>query len=364
MVTHHHPQAGRIFLLLSLLLICLGTPSRALSQTPPSPGGSGPTLEEARQLRDAGRLPESASAYQEFVAAHPDLWQARYEFAQVLMALKQFDGAERQLQSVLVASPREEAAWARLGQVYLLKNDMASAERSLKIARDLNPKDPGVRYNLGRLYEMQARDPEAVAEYSAFIDIAGADPRVVGVRRRLAAYYESEKKLVEAVAQYRALVELSPQNVKYHQLVADRLYLQGAYDEALVEYHKILAMDPNNAPAHFNVGFIAKMKGNVDEAERELKIADTLAPGSTKTLYQLGAVEFERGNYEVAATYFEKVVGADPDHPQAHYHYSRTLAKLGRVEEARRQIEIHKEVLKKTEANKNVPNSMETTPAD
>lgn len=315
-------------------------------------------LTEARSLRDAGHLQEAAAAYERLIAADPGAWEPRYDVAQIYVALKQYDLAEQHLQAALLSSPRQAAAWARLGQVYLLKSDSEKAERALRRARDLNPADAGVRYNLGKLYEKQSRDAEALAEYLAFLENAGSDPRTISVRRRLAMFYENTNRLDKALEQHRKLSELEPNNVQIRQGLADALYMQSSYDEAFAEYKKVLALDPNNAAAYFNVGFILKTKGNLEEAEGALNQADSLAPGAAKTLYQIGAVQFERGNYAAAAASFEKAIAVEPDHPQAHYHYSRALVKLGRMDEARRELQTHQEILRKVE-EKRTSTSME-----
>jgi len=274
------------------------------------------------------------------------------------MSLRQYEAAEQQLLAAVLASPSEPSPWARLGQVYLLRSDPEKAERALVRAREINPADPGVHYNLGKLFEKLGREPEALTEYVAFVEGAGSDPRAVGIRRRLIMYYDNTNQPEKLLEQYKALVLADPNSVRFHSGLGDALYKQSSYDEAYAEYLKVLAMDPNNAPAYYNVGFINKMKGNLEEAERALQRSDALAPGSARTLYQLGAVQFERGDFAAAAASFEKVIGLEPDHPQAHYHYSRALTKLGRTEEARRELQLHQEILKKM-AEKTPPKTME-----
>jgi len=326
---------------------------------PAAPGEPAPAaLLQARGLRDAGRLEEASAAYQEYLRQDPEAWTARYELSQIFMTLKRLDDAETQLQAGLLSAPREALLWARLGQVYLLKGDVEHAERALVASRDIDASDPGVRYNLGRLYEKQARDEDALVEYLAFIELAPNDERAKGVRRRVALYYENSNKPREAIEQYRALESMEPERVEYHQLLGDLLYRQAEYDAADLEYRKALDLDPNSAPALFNVGFIAKMKGNLEEAETFLTKSDALAPNQIKTLYTLAAVRFDRGNFEGAISCLERVVAGEPEHPQAHYYYARALAKLGRAEDARKEMQIHQEILKKIREKDTVPSTM------
>ena len=298
------------------------------------------------------------AAFQDYLGKYPDAWSARYELSQILMSLKQLDMAETQLQAAILTAPRQAALWSRLGQVYLLQADLENAERALRNARDLDGTDAGVHYNLGRLFEKLGRDPEALSEYLAFLSLAPGDERASGVRKRVANHYENSNQPDAAIEQYRLLCGLEPSRLEYHQSLADLLYRKAAYDEANEEYQRVLSLDPNSSSAHFNVGFIAKMKGRLEEAEQSLMTADQLSPGSTKTLYTLAAVRFDRGNYAGAIPDLERVIAAEPDHPQAHYYLSRSLAKLGRLDEAKKELLIHQEILRKVRQQDSVPSTM------
>lgn len=330
------------------LLLLAGT---LLAAAPPSSGATpeNPYLTEARRLKAQGQLPASADAYARYLQADPGAWQIRFELAQVLMTMRDLNGAELQLQKALLAAPRQAPLWSRLGQVYLLKDDQEHAEESLVKAQELDPNNPGVRYNLALLYEKQERHQEAFMEYLAFLDLGGPDDLVRTATRKVAKYLEEIHRPDEAVEYYKELLAKMPKVPWVHQKVADLLYTMARYDDALAEYRVVLSMKPDNAPAHLNVGFIEKMKGNLDEAQREFTLAVSLEPDSAKAQYQLGTVLFEKKDYQGAADCFEKTIAEDPMHPQAHYFYARTLMKLGRPEEAQKQIEIHKEVQKKIE---------------
>lgn len=341
-------------ILAACLLFCLlAAPSVGLQAAP----GADPSLEKARQLRDHGDLQASADAFASYLAGHAGDAGVRFELAQVLVGLGDLDGAEKQLQEGILANRDAPGAWARLAQIYLLKGDMEHAEMSLVEARDRDPNEPSVRYNLGRLYEQEGREEESVAEYTAFLETAGEDPRAPGVRLRVARHLQSTRKLDQALPHYRKLVEIHPDKPGLRQMLADVLYQLLKYDEAYDEYQKIIAQDPNNAAAHFNSGFIMKSRGNLEEAEREMLLAEKLDP-ATNTLFHLGAVLFERGDYEGAARRFEKVIAAEPEHNQAHYYYARALQKLGRTAEARSEMERHQEIIKQVRSKTTSPGTM------
>src|SRR5262245_32580882 len=334
----------------ALALLVALTPFHALAATDDGPASS--DLSAARALRDQGRLPEAAVEYERIIAQHPTDWEPRYEASQVYLSMRRFDEAERHLQSALLSDPNRAPGWSRLGQIYLLKGDAEKAEMSLRRARDLNPSDAGVHYNLGKLYEKQSRDAETLTEYTEFARLASADPRVAGVRLKLVLYYENTNQLDKVTEQYRALAAAEPNNVQFVQGLADSLYKQSLYEESMAQYMRVVQLDPNSAAAWFNIGFIQKTDGKIEESERSFRRSDELSPGSAKTLYQLGYVKYELGDFTGAAAAFEKVIALEPDHSQAHYHYSRALAKLGKIEESRRELQLHQSILRKLDEEK------------
>jgi tetratricopeptide (TPR) repeat protein len=304
-------------------------------------------LAEARRLREELRFPAAIEAFSQVIERHPQAWELRAELAQLLLSTRDLAGAELQLQQAILISRDEARLWSRLAQVYLLKEDLDHAEQSLIEARRLDPGDGGVRYNLALLYEKLERHEEAFEEYKAFLDIGGDEALVRLATHKVVQYLEYMGEPLQAIPYLRRVVDLAPDQIWPRQRLADILYRIAEYDEALEQYRRIIELAPDNASAHFNVGFILKLREDLEGAEREMSLALRLAPPTSKSLYNLGAVRFERGDFAGAAESFEKAIEMEPDHVQAHYHYARALMKLGRREDAMREMKLHEEVLRR-----------------
>lgn len=311
-----------------------------------SPGQEAILLAEARRLRDEGRLSQAAGTYARLLEFSPGAWEVRSELAQVLITLRELDAAEHHLQRAILTTGGQAMLWSRLGQVYLLKEDMEHAELSLIEARRLDPDDAGVRYNLALLYEKAGRNEEALHEYLAVLDRGEERGILLTAARKVAQYYEVNDSQ-KAIPYYRRLVELAPEEAYAHKQLANLLYRMARYDEAYEEYEILERLAPEDAATQFNLGFIAKLRGDLATAERKIGRSIALTEPTSKALYNLGAVQYELEKYEAAAESFEKAIALEPDHIQAHYHYARALMKLGRREEALREMQIHKEVLKR-----------------
>lgn len=347
MMTRDFAHQLRSLLFLFIAMTCLAGGSLAPAQEPAAPSRESPLLAEARDHRDSGRFEQAIAAYTRYILENPQAWQARSELAQVFITRRDLDAAELQLQQAIMVERERADLWGRLGQVYLLKEDEEHAELALTRARKYDPNDPTVRYNLGKLYHKQARDDEAFDEYLAFLEAAPDDPKAAQIRVRMALFYETMNLPEEAIEQLKILVEENPDDPRYHQKLADMHFKVGKGDEALAEYRKVIELAPDNADAHYNIGFILKHKVELDEAEEHLLFFVEHNPDSVIGNFTLATVQFENGKHEASAVSFQKTVELEPEHPQAHYYYSRALMKLGRRDEARRHMEIHRELEKK-----------------
>lgn len=333
-----------------IITIVLFASSLTLSQSSSPSGSADPALEHARQQRDAGRLDQAVQAYQRYIANDPGAWQVRAELAQVLVTLRMLDEAEKELQQAILTNREQAVLWARLGQVYLLKEDPEHAELSLVRARELDPDSASVRFNLGRLFQRQGREDEGLEEYLAFLNLAPDDPRAIRVRLRLAIYYDANRQPEKAVEELRKLIELRPQDPRYHQRLGNVFYRKADYDRALESYSKVIELQPDNGDVHYNIAFIYRTKAMLAEAERELLITARLKPEAADVFYLLGSIQYELEKYEEAGATLERSIALDPEDYQVHYIYARTLMKLGRREEARREIELHRQLEAKARA--------------
>ena len=63
-------------------------------------------------------------------------------------------------------------------------------------------------------------------------------------------------------------------------------------------------------------------------------------------LFFSGTMRFGAGDYEQSASIMERVVSIYANHTEARYYLGMSYRRLGRSDEARRQLEIHKELLK------------------
>jgi tetratricopeptide (TPR) repeat protein len=157
----------------------------------------------------------------------------------------------------------------------------------------------------------------------------------------------------EAIAAYTRLIELDPQNAKALHNLANAHLRRGDYEEAAVWYARALEADPDYLLATYNYGRTLKQLSRVEEAERMFTRCLELQARSERDrrtqldcLFFSGTMRFGAGDYEQSASIMERVLSIYANHAEARYYLGMSYRRLGRGDEARRQLEIHKELLK------------------
>ena len=110
---------------------------------------------------------------------------------------------------------------------------------------------------------------------------------------------------------------------------------QHNYTAGRSQFEKALALDSLFPTAHANLGIALYSLGKFDSARAELVACLALNPKHLHANYTLGLIDLAGGNnYERALASFQQVADIDGDDPLVQYHLGRTLAKLGRSDDA------------------------------
>lgn len=140
-----------------------------------------------------GTLAERELTYDQLVTILPPMVVPFMEFGDYLMEVEQTDLALLAYARAVDNLTREEtieAAWIkRLQRFYTSQDMLEEAFRVVSTGIDALPKDAGLHYTLGTLYEKMGITYRAMEEYELAITL---DPRQLGPRRRLEKLQGSE----------------------------------------------------------------------------------------------------------------------------------------------------------------------------
>jgi tetratricopeptide (TPR) repeat protein len=112
---------------------------------------------------DLDQRDEAKAEFKSAIELDPADPLARHELAAMLMDEGDYRGAIALLNEVVRLEPSSYEAWLDLGISYAQKGFYQEAERCYGKARDLNPDDVLLNYNVAALYSLWERRPEALA---------------------------------------------------------------------------------------------------------------------------------------------------------------------------------------------------------
>ncbi|MBI2950687.1 tetratricopeptide repeat protein, partial [bacterium] len=93
----------------------------------------------------------------------------------------------------------------------------ASAERHLKVALELDPKDGSSAFNLGLCYNQLERSDEAVAMFRKAVEI---DPKDIDSWIQLGITQYRKKDLDGAIETFKKLIEVKPDHARAYEFLA------------------------------------------------------------------------------------------------------------------------------------------------
>ena len=156
-------------MLLALSLLACAGPTR-----PAVAPATRALIEQAEQRERARRYDQARALYREAEASAPDpasrTWAAR-RFAHALLFWGEEAEAETELAALVARDPTDVASWHDLGIVRHRRGDRAGAERALRRAVALAPREPRPRIALAALLVVDRRWRDALAEYRALLDL-------------------------------------------------------------------------------------------------------------------------------------------------------------------------------------------------
>jgi Tfp pilus assembly protein PilF len=120
------------------------------------------------------KRPDLAVArFQKAIMLKPNYTQARNDLGFAYIELKRWDDAIQQYKIVKddLFYDNNENATINLGLAYLGKGEYPKALEELRAAAIVNPRDPGIRLSLGRVFFATDKTDQAVMEYKRALDI-------------------------------------------------------------------------------------------------------------------------------------------------------------------------------------------------
>ncbi len=221
----------------------------------------------------AGRFAEAEALFWQLRASHPDNVDLMHLLGAVARATRRYPEAIEWMQRSIAAEPNV----ARYRNNYgLLLADCGRYEESaaeFEIARQLDPSDADIPYNLGNTRNRLNQPDSAISAYQTALQL---NPQHVQAWINLGLALNSANQPEEAIAVYQAARRACPSEAALALNLAILYQQQGQLDDAVAAYQDGLALAPDSFVAHNNFALLLKDRGEIAESVRGLRHSLTL----------------------------------------------------------------------------------------
>jgi tetratricopeptide (TPR) repeat protein len=257
--------------------------------------------------------------------------------------------ALEELQRVAADMPDQSEAHRLLGLTYWLGDQQGRSIEHLRTAIRLAPDDERSRIALADVLAEGRRFAEAERELMQAVD--SGTPSGLS-RYRLAQLYERQSLLARAASSFHESEAFGPiiGRDQFYRGLGSLLVNQSDFDGAVAAYTRRIEVNPNNGEAHRQLGEIYFLQGRDDEALAEFATAAWLDPRDARAYAAAGQVHVRMLKYADATVALERALSLDPGLREARYALGTSLMRLGRTEDARRELEVFQQQQSEAEA--------------
>jgi predicted O-linked N-acetylglucosamine transferase (SPINDLY family) len=288
------------------------------------------TLQHAIRIHQAGQFPQARELYRAILAGDPQNAGAHHFLGMLEHQTGNLQTALDHLQSAVHLDPNQ--GFYLVNYANLLK-DMGrpeDSERAYLRAAELQPNDPITPYNLGYLYQLWGKWPQAQACYRQSVEL---DARFLPGWNKLAATHLRLDQVAEAEQAARKALELAPDLAAGWFHLADCQGRAKDWPASRASLEKAIQLQPVFPEAHNNLGMACKELGLKEQAVRCYQTALAQDPTLADPCFNLGRFAEDAGDHEQAFHWLAKALQVDPSNPQAHFSMGNFLVKMGREQE-------------------------------
>lgn len=207
----------------------------------------------------------------------------------------------------------------------------------LEKAREINPGNEIVLYELGYYYDRGAQFGKSIDAYNQYLDI---DPFNHSVWYNIGITYNRLEMYDKAIEAYDYALALNEDFLHAHFNKANALANNSQFDEAIECYEEYLEIDDKNDDAYC---YLAECYLNIDsyeEAMSNYQKAIGLNEENSSAWYGSGLIMWSEGELPKAAAFFKKAISLEEDNPDFWSMYAKVNAEMGELEQAIESFEM------------------------
>ena len=278
-------------------------------------------LERGKALFEQGDFVNAGLEFRNAAQINPKGVEAPYYLA--LIAEK--EGNWRQafvlLKRVTEQKPDHAAAHLKLGQLYMLSNDLEKAKEQITTVSNVDPNNVDLNVLRGSVAMRENRlvDAEREARAALAKDEAHVDSAML-----LASIQAKEKAIDAALETLDQTIKLNPLSVPPRLLRVKMLLDAKRFDDAVAGYHQLFELQPDNFALRLSLAQLYAARNQLDLAEKVLRDAVEAGIGGTNAQIVIVDLIAKKDGFAAAEKELQGLIEAAPDE----YAYRFKLADL------------------------------------
>jgi tetratricopeptide (TPR) repeat protein len=211
------------------------------------------------------------------------------------------------------------------------QHDYVTAEREYKAVLSEEPRFAEAHMNLGLVYQLGNRVPEAMTEFRSALNLK---PSLVGANFFLGVDYCNMGKGADALPYLRTAVRSEPRRPETWLWLATAERLSGDPHAELATLNRALKMHAQNVDLLYLLGHSYERLG-----QGEVTGLEKIAPASSWSEQLLGESYATGSNWTYAVIRFENALKLEPARPELHVGLGEVFLRARRVDSAAREFE-------------------------
>jgi tetratricopeptide (TPR) repeat protein len=228
----------------------------------------------------------------------------------------------------------DSSAWQEhfsTAQAAQSNQDYARAEEEYRAVLKLKPNFAEVYMNLGLIYQLQSRTPEAMAEFHRALKL---NPTLAGANFFLGVDYCQQGDGKQAIPYLRAAAGAQPARVDMQSWLATAEEMAGDVPAEMVTLKKALNEQPKNVDLLYLLGHAYERMG-----KDQIVALEKAAPGSARAEQLLGESYSASSEWPSAILRFQNALAAAPETPGVHVELGEVLLRQGKLKRAAEEFE-------------------------
>jgi tetratricopeptide (TPR) repeat protein len=206
-----------------------------------------------------------------------------------------------------------------------------AAEREYKAVLALAPDFAEVHMNLGLIYQLQDRSPDAMTEFRRALKIK---PELAGANFFLGVDYCKMGDGAKAIPYLKAAVHEEPNRPDIWSWLATAQEMSGDIQAEVVTINRALKLQPQDVDLLYLLGHAYERLG-----KEEVVGLEKMVPGSSRAEQLVAESYAASSEWPSAVIHFQNALSASPNRPGLHVELGEVLLRAGKLKRASQEFD-------------------------